>query len=115
MYGISSIATSFWAKYVVLAGLALMIFFVRYELKADYSVLNMRLFSRNATFAFSNLAALINYSATFAVGFLLSLHLQVVMGYNSETAGLILLSQPVVMALLSPFAGRLSDRVEPPG
>lgn len=47
------------------------------------------------------------------MGFLLSLHLQVVMGYNSQTAGLVLLSQPVLMAMLSPFAGRLSDRVEP--
>jgi MFS family permease len=73
----------------------------------------MRLFSSNVTFAFSNLAALINYCATFAVTFLLSLFLQVVKGYNSETAGLILLSQPVMMALLSPFAGALSDRVEP--
>jgi len=76
-------------------------------------VLNIRLFSGNITFAFSNLAAFINYSATYAVGFVLSLHLQVVMGYNSQSAGLILLSQPVIMALLSPFAGKLSDRVEP--
>ncbi|MHB8918633.1 MAG: MFS transporter, partial [Desulfocucumaceae bacterium] len=113
MYGISSIATSSWSKYIVLVGVALIIYFVRYELKVDYPVLNIKLFSRNATFTFSNLAALINYSATFAVGFLLSLHLQVVMGYNSEKAGLILLSQPVIMALLSPFAGKLSDRVEP--
>lgn len=56
---------------------------------------------------------MINYSATFAVGFLLSIYLQVVQGYNSQAAGLILLSQPVIMALLSPFAGALSDRVEP--
>ncbi len=113
MYGVSSVATSGWAKYVMLSGLAVLIIFCRYEVRADQPVLEMRLFSRNATFAFSNLAALINYSATFAVGFILSLHLQVVMGYNSQLAGLILLSQPVVMALLSPFAGRLSDRVEP--
>lgn len=113
MYGISSIATSAWAGYFLAAGLAVMAGFVRYEIRVAQPVLNMRLFTGNATFAFSNLAALINYSATFAVGFLLSLHLQVVMGYNSQIAGLILLAQPVIMALLSPFAGRLSDRVEP--
>ena len=113
MYGISSISTMAWAKYVTLAGLLLIILFIRHELRVPHPVLNMRLFTGNATFAFSNLAALINYSATFAVGFLLSLHLQVVMGYNSQAAGLVLLSQPVIMALLSPFAGRLSDRVEP--
>ncbi|MCL6478849.1 MAG: MFS transporter [Peptococcaceae bacterium] len=113
MYGISSVATAAWARYVLAAGLVVLAVFVRYEMGVEQPVLNMRLFSRNTTFAFSNLAALINYSATFAVGFLLSLHLQVVMGYNSQAAGLVLLSQPVIMALLSPFAGRLSDRVEP--
>ena len=72
-----------------------------------------RQFSRNVIFAFSNLAALINYSATFALGFLLSLYLQIVRGFDSQFAGLILLSQPVLMASLSPFAGRLSDKLEP--
>jgi len=35
------------------------------------------------------------------------------MGMNSKEAGLVLLVQPLIMALLSPFTGRLSDRVEP--
>jgi len=61
----------------------------------------------------SNLAALINYSATFAVGFLLSLYLQYVKGFNAQNAGLILIAQPVIMAALSPVAGRLSDKFEP--
>ncbi|MDH7479325.1 MAG: MFS transporter, partial [Syntrophomonadaceae bacterium] len=87
--------------------------FIIYEAREEHPILNTRLFSHNPTFAFSNLAALINYSATFAVGFLLSLHLQVVVGHDSQTAGLILLSQPVIMTLLSPLAGSLSDRVEP--
>lgn len=63
-------------------------------------------------FAFSNLAALVNYSATSAVGFLMSLYLQYVKGFTPVTAGLVLVAQPAVMCLLSPFAGRLSDRVE---
>ncbi|AEG61590.1 MFS transporter [Desulforamulus ruminis] len=113
MYGVSATATSALAKYLLAVGFMLLILFIRYEMKVTYPVLNLKLFSRNITFAFSNLAALINYSATFALGFLLSVYLQVVMGYDSQQAGLILLAQPVLMALLSPFAGRLSDRVEP--
>jgi predicted MFS family arabinose efflux permease len=77
-----------------------------------HPILDLRLF-RNAVFAFSNLAALINYSATFAATFLLSLYLQVGRGLEPQSAGLLLLAQPLVMAVLSPFAGRLSDRVEP--
>ncbi|MCK7477971.1 MAG: hypothetical protein M0C28_11480 [Candidatus Moduliflexus flocculans] len=41
-------------------------------------------------FAFSNLAALINYSATFAIGFLLSLYLQYIKGFTPRGAGLVL-------------------------
>jgi MFS family permease len=73
----------------------------------------MKLFQRSRTFLFSNIAALINYSATFAIGFLLSLFLQYVRGFSAQTAGLVLVSQPVIMALFSPLAGRLSDRLDP--
>lgn len=113
MYGVSSIATSTWAKYLLVFGLAVLLLFIKYETGVKQPVLNLKLFTGNTAFAFSNLAALINYSATFAVGFLLSLYFQVVLGYNSQAAGFILLSQPVIMALLSPFAGMLSDRMEP--
>jgi len=113
LYGLSSIATSSWAKYILVLGVVVLATFVRQEWREEQPILNMKLFSRNIAFFFSNLAALINYCATFAVGFLLSIHLQVVMGFNSQTAGLIMLSQPVLMAVLSPYAGRLSDRAEP--
>jgi MFS family permease len=73
----------------------------------------MNLFLHNITFAFSNLAALINYSATFAVTFLLSLYLQYIQGLTPQHAGMILISQPLVMAIFSPLAGRLSDKIEP--
>ena len=76
-------------------------------------MLEMRLFQRSRTFLFSNLAALINYSATFAVTFLMSLYLQYIKGFSPQTTGLILVSQPVMMALFSPLAGRLSDRSDP--
>jgi predicted MFS family arabinose efflux permease len=56
---------------------------------------------------------MINYSATFAISFLLSAQLQVIMGYDFFIAGPFLLSQPIIMAILSPFAGTLSDRIEP--
>ena len=113
IYGFSSISSSFWAKFVFGAGLVLLAAFVWHEAKLIHPLMDVRQFSRNVIFAFSNLAALINYSATFALGFLLSLYLQIVRGFDSQFAGLILLSQPVLMASLSPFAGRLSDKLEP--
>ncbi len=113
LYGLSSISDSPWAPYLVLLGIILLVGFALWELKIDYPILQVRLFKHNAGFAFSNLAAMINYSATFAVTFLLSVYLQVVRGYDSQAAGLILLAQPLVMTILSPLAGTLSDRLEP--
>ena len=113
LYGMSSLSSTPLAKYILIAGVILMTVFILLESRIPFPLINLRLFSHNIVFAFSNLAAMINYSATFAIGFLLSLYLQVIRGYNPQTAGLVLLAQPVIMALFSSFAGSLSDRIEP--
>jgi len=97
---------------LTLLGLVGILFFIKWELKAKNPVLDMNLFRKNRVFAFSNLSALINYSSTFAVGFLLSLYLQYIKELNPMDAGLILAAQPIMMTLFSPVAGRLSDKIE---
>lgn len=97
----------------ILAGVGGLAVFLVWEHRLEQPVLDVRLFTRNTLFAFSNLAALINYSATFAATFLLSLYLQYVKGLSPQAAGLVLVAQPLVMSALSPLAGRISDRVEP--
>lgn len=112
MYGFSVLPDP--AGFVlVLAGTGILILFVLHELRTAYPVLDMTLFTKNRVFAFSNLAALINYSATFAITFFLSLYLQYIKGFSPEHAGMLLVIQPVVQALFSPVAGWLSDRREP--
>lgn len=113
LYGVSSLSTVAWARYIAILGAFCLVIFVFYELRQQHPLIQVRLFLHNVVFAFSNLAAMINYSATFALTFLLSIYLQVIMGYSSQTAGMILLFQPLMMALLSPLAGSLSDRIEP--
>ncbi|WP_265581523.1 MFS transporter [Methanofollis aquaemaris] len=112
MYGLTLLPEV--AGFVLIAvGVVGIFFFVWWESHTESPILQVRLFFENHVFTFSNLAALINYSATFAVGFLLSLYLQFNRGLDPQAAGLILLAQPVVQTLISPAAGRLSDRVEP--
>jgi EmrB/QacA subfamily drug resistance transporter len=87
--------------------------FVRWELRVQSPVFEVRLFTGSRVFTYSCLAALIHYSATYGVTFLMSLYLQYIKGLSPELAGLVLIAQPVVMAAFSPFAGKLSDRIEP--
>lgn len=98
---------------LLLSGLLLFALFIRHQLTTRYPVFDIHLFVTNKTFAYSSLAALLNYSATYAVTFLLSLYLQYLKGMSPQTAGSVLMAQPIVMALLSPLAGRFSDRIEP--
>ncbi|MCL7412533.1 MAG: MFS transporter [ANME-2 cluster archaeon] len=112
MYGLS-LLPSIPGAWLVLFGIAGIVLFISWEKKVDHPVVDMNIFSSNRTFTFSNLAALIQYSATFAVSFLLSLYLQYIKGMPPQSAGMVLVAQPFVMTVLSPMAGKLSDRVEP--
>ena len=112
MFGFSKLPQlpGFW---LLAAGAVCLGIFVMWERRVPSPVLEISLFSLNPVFAFSNVAALINYSATSVVGFLLSLYLQYIKGLSPESAGLVLIAQPIVMAVLSPIAGRLSDKTKP--
>jgi EmrB/QacA subfamily drug resistance transporter len=112
MYGFSKLPSSTgWI--CTAAGVILAILFLFLENKTSTPVFDIRLILRNRVFAFSGLAALINYSATSAIGFFMSLYLQYIKGLDARAAGLIMISQPIAMTLLSPIAGRLSDKKNP--
>lgn len=98
---------------LVPAGMAGLVIFFLQQRRAPEPVFEVSLFVENRTFAFSSVAALLNYSATFALTFVMSLFLQYIKGMPPEKAGMVLMAQPIVMALFSPLAGRLSDRIEP--
>lgn len=112
IYGFSQLPDNTGILMVIL-GIVGFLAFVRWELKVKFPVIDMKLFFKNTTFAFSNLAALLNYSATFAVIFLLSLYLQYIKGLGPQQAGFILVAQPILMAIIAPLAGRLSDKYDP--
>ncbi len=111
MYGFSKLPDIHAVVFTVL-GFAALVVFVQMEMNISSPVLNIRLFRTNRVFAFSNLAALINYAATYAVSFILSLYLQYVKGYAPQHAGLLLVAQPVFMMLVSTVSGRMSDKYD---
>lgn len=91
----------------------LLLLFWQMESRVSNPLLDIRLFTRNKLFTYSNLSALINYTATFAIVFFLSLYLQKVQGLSPRDAGAIIVAQPLMMALFSPMVGKLSDRFQP--
>ncbi|MFA5254682.1 MAG: MFS transporter [Methanoregula sp.] len=111
MYGFS-VLPAISGGALVAAGIGFLVFFVWFELRQASPVLDMKLFTRSRIFTFSSLAALINYAATYAIAFLLSLDLQYTKGFSAEHAGFIIVAAPFVQMLVSPFAGRLSDRYD---
>ncbi|MDY6932994.1 MAG: MFS transporter [Spirochaetota bacterium] len=111
MYGFSLLPGRAGIWLIVIGALGICSF-IWWGINVEDPLLNMDLFRDNKVFALSNLAAFINYTATFSVGFILSLYLQYVKVLSPQSTGLILVSRPIVMAILSPFAGRISDRIE---
>jgi EmrB/QacA subfamily drug resistance transporter len=95
------------------AGSIVLILFAFFEKKHLNPVFNIKLFLQNRVFKYSSLSALINYSATYAISFMLSLYLQYVRGLSPSDAGLILIVQSLMMAIVTFFSGRLSDKVSP--
>lgn len=112
MYGFSHLPNT-EAILFTLLGIVGLVVFVKFELKQVNPVLEMQLFFKNKLFAYSNLSAFINYAATFAITFIMSLYLQFVKGLSPKEAGVILIAQPIVMAIVASFSGKLSDKKDP--
>ncbi|MEM0036832.1 MAG: MFS transporter [Candidatus Korarchaeum sp.] len=68
---------------------------------------------RNRAYLASSTAALLNYSASYAISIVLGLYLQRIEGLSASEAGVLLTLQPAIQASLSPLAGYLADRGSP--
>jgi Na+/melibiose symporter-like transporter len=87
--------------------------FLWWETRAADPLLSVNLLRHNRAFALANAAALINYSATFALSFLLTLYLHYNRGLSVSQVGYVLVASPLLQTLISPVAGRLADRLQP--
>lgn len=97
---------------LTIIGIILLIIFAYVETKTKNPVFDVKFF-KNPKFASSNFAALCAYLATFAVTTILNYHLQYIMGYDSQLAGMILIVAPLFQVILAPLAGRWSDKINP--
>ncbi len=112
LYGLTLLPTPSGILWMIM-GAVFLYGFVWGERQRPSPMLDLSLFRNNSTFIFSNIAAMINYAMVFAVGFLMSLYLQYNRGLDPQTAGVILVTMPVVQTVISPPAGHFSDSIEP--
>ena len=97
----------------MLAGAVGIASFFRHQHGRKDPLFDVSLFYSNRVFALSSLASLLMYATTYSTLVLVSLYLQYLKGLSPTQTGLVMLAQPLMSALLSPVAGRLSDRIEP--
>lgn len=111
IYGFTTLITP-QGLILTIVGIILLIIFSIYELRQKYPVFNMNLF-KNSKFTSSNIAALCSYIAVMVVTTILNYHFQYVRGWNPQMSGLILIITPIIMAIMAPNSGKLSDRIHP--
>lgn len=113
IYGLTSLSSLKFGWILIILGLVSGVIFVYVELKAINPMIDVRLFAEDRIYSLSNIATLLNYCASYALGYLVSIYMQVGMGMSSQAAGLVLIAQPICMAMLSAKMGKLSDTVSP--
>lgn len=112
IYGFARLTSIAGLIFILLGFIGLSIF-LTIESKRETRILDPKLFINNRVFTLSNLSALINYSATSATAYLLSFYLQHIKGLDPQSTGIVLIFQPLIQAIFSPLAGRLSDKFQP--
>lgn len=111
MYGFTILNTQLGIILTIL-GIIILVAFALIELRQNNPVFDIRFF-KNHKFLSANFASLCAYLATYAVTTILNYHLQYIKGFDSQTAGIILLVAPLCQVVLAPIAGRLSDKFVP--
>jgi len=98
---------------MILIGMLGFWLFFRHERHHSHPVFDVELFYTNRVFTMSCLAALVMYTTTFANLVLISLYLQYLKGMTPSATGMLMMAQPLMMAVVAPISGKLSDRFEP--
>ncbi len=93
--------------------LVLMCTFIFQQSRQSSPLIRVQLFRNNRMFSFSLLTAFLMYAGNYPLTFMMSLYLQYIRGLSPAESGQILLAQAVAMAMIAPFAGKLSDKVQP--
>ena len=99
-----------WAYAMLVVGVLFLAVFVWSQLRTPHHLLNVRLF-KGRVFSGSCLATFMNYASSYSISYFLALYLQSIGNLTATEAGMLMLVQPAIQAVLTPYFGRLSDRL----
>ena len=113
-YGLIEANTYGWTSTRILALFAVavvaLVVFVVLELRQRIPMLDLSLF-KNPTFAGANVTMLLVALAMFGVFFFVSLYMQNILGYSAIQTGATFLPMTILIVLIAPVAGKLTDRI----
>lgn len=116
LYMLSNAQEWGWASPLVLIGIggSLLLFLLFYwqEKRSPYPMLDFSLY-RIRDFAYGNLAAFLSFTSMFFVGVMMPFYMQNVLGFSPEVTGYTMMAQPLMMMIVAPLAGWLSDKIGP--
>jgi EmrB/QacA subfamily drug resistance transporter len=102
--------TSIPVLVLLLTAVIFLTLFLYVERHVRQPMLDLGMF-KQLSFSMTAASAVINYIGVYSCIFLMPYYLIQGRGFSSAQAGLILTAQPVVMAIIAPISGTLSDRV----
>ena len=106
VYGLSTITEGGLTPFIV--SIILFIVFIKVEHNKEHPLFNLKLF-KNIPYLIGNYAAMVCHVISFTVNYLLSIYLQIVLGLNGYLTGLVMMITPIIMVIVSPYSGKLSD------
>ena len=111
-YGLTNMP-EFTAYGFLAISLLFLLLFIRHSHVSSNPIIRLKLVWQNRLLSRSLISAIFMYSGNYGLVFLLGLYLQYNRGLSPLDAGQMLMLQAIVMAILAPIAGRLSDRYPP--
>ena len=102
-----------YAFALLILSVLLGILFARHNKRVEFPIVNLKLVWQNHGLSRSLIASIMMYAGSYGLQFLMGLYLQYNRGFSATDAGKFLMIQAIIMAVLAPNAGRLSDRYAP--
>jgi EmrB/QacA subfamily drug resistance transporter len=113
LLGLNQGYTLGWTSLPILAlfsiAILFLVIFIYIEMRTFFPMLDLNLFN-NRVFSASVISAISNYICVYSILFLMPFYLIQGRGLNTSHTGLILTAMPIVMAIVAPISGTLSDR-----